>query len=183
MSLFKQKKVAMICCAVLVLIAAVFGCYRSLSAVRRDALDVYTNGDENGLSILANLNSIGEYASTLIKTAGGCYSADDAVYADVQAAYQALLTCQGTDAEGHRKALTDLMTACTLLQADYEGRSDIDKDTVRLMNRSINDIISMKDQIRHSAYNALATDFNNALGGFPAGLMAGLTGIKPLPLF
>ncbi len=183
MSLFKQKKVAILCCVLMVLVAIPFGAHRSLKALRQDAADVYANGDDSGLSILANLNSIGEYASTLIKTAGSCYDSADAVYSELQTAYKNLIASDAREPEARRDALTDLMTACTLLQADYQGRSDIPEDTARLMNRSVNDIISMKDQMRHSGYNALATQFNNTLDTFPAGAFAALTGIDPLPLF
>ena len=183
MALLQKRSVAAVLCIVMVVTAVFFGCHRSLSALRRDALNAYINGDENGLSILANMNSITEYTSTLLKTAAGSYTAGDTVYADVREAYDALLACDDADPAAHRQALSALLSACTALQLDYTGRSDILETTARSMTRSINDIISMKDQIRHSGYNALATDFNNTLETFPAGILGGLTGVRALPLF
>lgn len=183
MKLLQKKGVAVAVCCLLVVLAILFGSHRSLSAVRHEALQVYAAGDETGLSILANLNSITEYAGTLLRTAGAYYSAQEGALGDIQAACDRLRGAKSTDIETHRQALADLQSACTLLQADYAARADIPEEDLRLMNRSINDILSMKDQMRHSAYNEMAADFNSELGLFPAWLLAGLTGVKPLPLF
>lgn len=183
MAIFKKRSVAIAVCILLVLTAVLFGGRRSLNAVRQDALTVYTAGDENGLSILANMNSIAEYTSTLLKTAAASYTAGDSVYEDVRTAYNRLLTCADADPAAHRQVLSELLSACTALQLDYSGRSDIPEATAKAMTRSINDIISMKDQIRHSGYNTLAAEFNSTLETFPAGLLGSLTGVKALPLF
>lgn len=183
LAFFKQKKVAVVVCCLLVLLAVLFGSHRSLGAVRRQALQAYAVGDDTGLSILANLNSACEYANTLLRTASGYYPMEEAPLADVLAAVNSLRNAQDTEVVSHRQALADLLSACTLLQADYGARSDIPEEDVRLMERSINDIISMKDQMRHSAYNEMADAFNRTLDTFPAGLLAGLTGIQTLPLF
>ena len=76
MAFFKSKKTAVAVCILLVLVAVLFGSHRSLNALRADALELYTAGDETGLSILANLNSIQEYAAALLKTAAVYYDAD-----------------------------------------------------------------------------------------------------------
>ncbi len=183
MTFLKKRSVAVAVCIVLVVLAVLFGSHRSLSGVRNDALDIYANGDENGLSILANMNSITEYTAVLLKTAAASYTASDGVYTAVRDVYDELLSVQGADPAAHRQLLGELLSACTALQLDYTGRSDIPEDTAKAMNRSINDIISMKDQIRHSGYNTAATAFNDALTAFPAAVLGGLTGVTPLPLF
>ena len=158
MTFFQKKSTAVLTCLLLVAAALLFGAHRSLGALRRQATDVYVKGDDSGLSILANLNSTVEYTSTLVKTAGGYYTAENAAFAAVQAANDRLRT-DSADPAAARAALSDLM------------------------NRCINDMISMKDQMRHSRYNELAADFNDTLAGFPAGLLGSLTGIRALPLF
>ena len=182
MTFFQKKSTAVLTCLLLVAAALLFGAHRSLGALRRQATDVYVKGDDSGLSILAHLNSTVEYTSTLVKTAGGYYTAENAAFAAVQTANDRLRT-DSADPAAARAALSDLMSACTLLQADYQGRTDIPQEDIRLMNRCINDMISMKDQMRHSRYNELAADFNDTLAGFPAGLLSSLTGIRALPLF
>ncbi len=184
MAFLKSKKTAVAVFIVLVLFSVLFGSHRSLNALRNDAMDVYINGDDTGLSILANMNSIQEYTATLLKTAATHYTSDDDAYAALTAAYGQLAeTADAPDAAKHRQALTTLTTACTSLQADYTGRSDIPQEAAKAMTRSINDITSMKDQIRHSGYNACAAEFNAVLETFPAGLLGSLTGVKALPLF
>lgn len=183
MTFLKNKKVAVILCVLLVLVAVLFGSFRSLNAQRNKALSVYINGDETGLSILSNLNSISEYTSTLLKTASVYYSDSDEVYAELKTLYETLQTSNRNDPAVNGATLTSLMSTCTLLQTDYQNRSDVSEQDAKTMTRSINDIISMKDQIRHSSYNQLATAFNQTLEGFPAGLLSSLTGVQVLALF
>ena len=182
MAIFKSKKTAIVVCILLVLVAVLFGSHRSLNALRTDALKVYTNGDETGLSILANMNSIQEYAAALLKNAAAYYDKNDAAFAAVQTAY-GQLTAADAEPLSQRQALNALLDACTALQLDYTGSNAVPQDAAKALTRSINDIISMKDQIRHSGYNTLAADFNAVLDTFPAGLLGSLTGVQPLPLF
>ena len=91
MAFFKSKKTAIAVCILLVLIAVVFGSHRSLNALRAEAVALYTNGDENGLSILANLNSIQAYAAALLKAAAPYYDGTDTAFAAVKAAIALVL--------------------------------------------------------------------------------------------
>ena len=183
MAFFKSKKTAIAVCILLVLIAVVFGSHRSLNALRAEAVALYTNGDENGLSILANLNSIQAYAAALLKAAAPYYDGTDTAFAAVKAAHTRLTDALGKDVTAQRQALTELLNACTALQLDYTGSSTIPADAAKAMTRSINDIVSMKDQIRHSGYNSAASKFNAVLDTFPAGPLGKLTGIRALPVF
>ncbi len=184
MAFLKSRKTAVVVFIVLVLFSVLFGSHRSLNALRNDAMDVYVNGDDTGLSILANMNSIQEYTAVLLKNASVYYNSSDAAYKALTDAYGQLTASAGTpDAARHRQALSELVTACTALQLDYSDRNDIPQESAKTMTRSINDITSMKDQLRHSGYNMLAADFNAVLETFPAGLLGGLTGVKALPLF
>ena len=183
MAFFKSKKTAILVCILLILIAVLFGSHRSLNALRAEALDIYTNGDETGLSILANLNSIQEYAAALLKTAAAHYDRNDEAFAAVQDAHGQLTDALAKDPAAQRQALAELSAACTALQLDYTGSETVPSDAAKAMTRSINDIVSMKDQIRHSGYNAAAAEFNAVLDTFPAGLLGKLTGIRTLPSF
>ena len=183
MAFFKSKKTAIVVCILLVLIAVLFGSHRSLNALRADAVKLYTNGDETGLSILANLNSIQAYAAALLKTAAPYYDGTDAAFAAVKAAHTRLTDALGKDVMAQRQAFAELLNACTALQLDYTGSSTVPADAAKAMTRSINDIVSMKDQIRHSGYNAAAAAFNTVMDTFPAGPLGKLTGIQMLPVF
>lgn len=183
MAFFKNKKAAAAVCLLLVLIAVLFGSHRSLNALRTEALELYTNGDETGLSILANLNSIQEYTAVLLKNAAAQYDADDEAFVAVKTAHGQLTAALGQDAAAQRQALSELITACTALQLDYTGKDTVPADAAKAMTRSINDIVSMKDQMRHSGYNAAAAEFNAVLETFPAGLLGRLTGVRTLPSF
>lgn len=183
MKFFQKKAVAIAVFVLLVLSSVLFGSNRSLNSLRNKALNVYVNGDSTGLSISANLNSITEYTSSLLKTAGAYYDSDNEVYAGIRTCYNALLDAGKTDVAAHRAALTELLSDCTLLQTDYQTRTDIPQSAVKTMNRCINDMISMKDQIAHSAYNEKAASFNEILAAFPADFLGALSGVRALPLF
>ena len=183
MAFFKSKKTAVAVCILLVLISVLFGSHRSLNALRSEALDLYTNGDETGLSILANLNSIQEYTAALLKAAAPYYDKTNDAFAALSDAHEQLTDALGKGPTEQRQALSELLSACTALQLDYTDSDTVPADAAKSMTRSINDITSMKDQIRHSGYNAAAAAFNAVLETFPAGMLGGLTGIRALPPF
>ena len=183
MELFKQKRIAVICFVVLAAAALLLGSHRSLNARRQKVMELYITGDETGVSILSNRDSMTEYAAELLKNAGVVCDTEDENVEALRGAYRVLQMADRQDVGTHRFFAGEIVDDAVRLQTALEARTDVPEETLRAVRRAVVDITSMKDQIGHSGYNAAAAEFNELLQAFPMGMLAALTGVRPLVLF
>lgn len=156
-----------------------------LSALRNEADNVFYSGVKgDGLSIYGDLNTRLDCAYNLgiIARRSGGEGSDE--LAQAQSAYDALAA--GLNKKAPRASLAalnrDLTNAVETLYRAMEAYSLSETDET-LIARQYRAFLSANDTISHDAYNVRAADFNEILSGFPANLIAGLTGVAPLDFF
>ena len=182
MDLFKKRRTALTVLALAVVFSVLFGSYRSLSALRRDAAVVFAQGEKgDGLSIDHDLSQRVQLANNLITVAGRYFDANDPLLANVQTAGEAL-SAAGSPSEKF-DANTELDTAFWALSGAMEGQS-LSQQDAKYRARLGDDFRSRDATISHDAYNRLAAEFNEkTLGVFPANVLGAATGVKPLELY
>ena len=171
----KSTKTALAITLAVMVIATLFGSHRSLNAVRKEALSVFTQGAagdgvgvrsdlENRANACANLCAVarnngleGEGSVVALKSLVEQFRAGD---------------LDAPLAEG-AQAVIDLLDPAYL---DRESRQDLSDLKATLTS------IAMK--ISRDPYTDLAWTFDHkTLSAFPANVLGGLTGVKPLPIY
>ena len=177
---WKNPALAWTVALVILVGSTLFSAHHALSAWSAQVASVYQNGVEgDGLGIAGDLAARLEDSYNLVVVARR-YLPEEGAIADVLYAREALSSAQGPAAQSlANDALTEAVTA--LYQA-LEAEPLTDKDET--YRRGLYADLSARNQtIRNDGYNALAQEFNAVLEEFPAGLLAGLTGIAPAEYF
>ncbi len=177
----ENRMIAWIVFAACVIFSLSFSSERALSNLRRDNEAVFYQGttDSMGLSIDKQLQTRAMSAYNIASTAGN-YPIDASLVKTAKDAADALekaKTIQDKNAANIacERAVQDLYTAI-----ENTSMSSTDQNYALSQYR---DFQAASDMIRHDKYNEYAQDFNQELGKFPARLLAGLTGVSPLPMF
>ena len=182
MRLSENRTVAWIVLAACVL-ASVFGLGgMGLSRERNKVLAVYDRGDDPSMSTRhsmdAYLDSAAESAQ-LMASEAGIHMGGSATIDKVSELAETVATADDTNAR--YEAYSALKTAVDkLYNAMYEAAKG---DAFTNFKVAYDDFWGYDDMIRHDSYSKLAAGYNSLIGGFPAGLIAGITGQGELNTF
>lgn len=181
-SFLYNRKTAVIALAVCVVFGLLFGTHRTLTGLRAQVETVFVAGEMgDGLSIDRDLTKRAQTASNLVTVAKRYLDGSDPLLNAVQTASQALSDARGPGAKfDANMALTDAFNSLYLA---LEGQSLSDEDA-KFREKLNTEFLSLEKTIGHDGYNRMADEFNRTvLGAFPASMLGGLTGVRPLELF
>ncbi|MCL1805591.1 MAG: LemA family protein [Clostridiales bacterium] len=181
MSIWKDKRFAI--CVMILMIAAgtLIGSHNSLAGKRDKAAVVFTMGVRgDGISIQGDLRERDGAAYNMVVVARKYLPEDNALIQNVLIARGELEVAAtvGAKSAANRKLETAVKDLYDVLSVtELSGQDE------RYPRQLYTDFRSRGDSIGHDPYNQEAAAFNRVLSGFPAGLLGGLTGVKPLELF
>ena len=165
----KSTRTALIVTAAVILAAALFGSHRSLNALRKEALTVFSQGEYgDGIGVRSDLARRADACANLCTVAknSGLGEAPQ-----VEALRGQVEAFRAGDGPAHE--VVDLLSGAELSEASRRDLSDL-KATL--------DSIALR--IRRDPYTGLAQDFNTkTLAAFPANVLGGLTGVRPLTVY
>lgn len=178
---WKNAKLATLIVALVCVIATVFGAHRSVAAQGRKVEAAFYNGvDGTGYSISELLTDRAEYADKLVSLAGQYEHA---------ALANAAEACGNAAEDVRRAAGPEACEAANNELTNCIGALDLQLQTIslselheRYRSEYVTELASYNQKISHltADYNALVREFNEEiLGGFPLGMLARLTGVKP----
>lgn len=179
---FKENRaVAWVVFALCVIFSLSFSGGRALTNLRQDVGDIFYNGvTGDGLCIDKDLTVRSENAYNIASTASGYASIDAALVSAAKDASNELAAAETIGARYAanvkcQRAVEDLYTA-------IDNASLSEKDSA-FAYKEYKEFQSRADTISRDPYNQRAQAFNQTLSGFPASLLGGLQGVKPLELF
>ena len=171
----KSTKTALAITLAVVVIATLFGSHRSLNAVRKEALSVFAQGaGGDGIGVKSDLERRADACANLCAVARNSGLENEASVQTLKDRVEAFRAGDTTvDLSGPAQAVMDLLDPVYL---DQESRRDLSDLKATLA--------SISDKIRRDPYTDLAWTFNHkTLSAFPANVLGGLTGVKPLPIY
>ena len=181
MRISENRKLACIVLVVCILLS-VFGFGGlALSRERSKVLKVFDEGADTSLSTRhsmdAYLDAAAASAQLMVSEAErflGTSPLIDSVSEDAKTVAEA------TNLDARNDGYTALKTDVDKL---YNGVYDVAKDDFTNFKMAYDDFWGSDDFIRHDEYHALARDYNKLCGGFPASLVALVTGQGSLNTF
>lgn len=183
MRLSENRKLATVVLIVCVFASVVLFGGGGLRNERYDIMQVFSDGTDTSLSVRhsmeAYLQRCAERASALAEQ-GVKLGADAALIEDVRAAAEA--TGQGgEDLDGRHEAYQQLLPAVEALYTALQQSNSADE----LLDARLayNDFKGAVNLIQNDQYPVMASAFNRKLEAFPASLIGGLFGVKPLNTF
>ena len=153
----------------------------SLKSERKELVKIFTNGTDSSsptrYSMDAYLDKCAESAQLLAESAS--VYLDDASIAAVKEQAVALNAADGPD--GRYAVYQQLVSSVNSLYTALDKAGKTEETDVLL---SYGDFKGAKDRLeRDEDYRKLAQEFNEDLGSFPASLIGGVLGVKPLDTF
>ena len=166
--------------AAMVILSIGMGAGLSLSSLRNDALDIYTEGESGWGGIQTDYDTILDSGENLLTVAERYLDANDTRIRSVELGLEAMRDAQSpseqcTAAQTTRTAVDNLdeqLLTMTLSETDQQFQNEL-----------IVDIEAGYRRISQSTYNETAEAFNRKLQQFPAGIFADMMGIEPLELY
>ena len=181
MSIWRNSRFAAVVMLLMIAAGTLVGSHNSLADLREKAAAVFTLGARgDGIGIQSDLNERAGIAYNLVVLARKYLPEDNALIQNAVSTATALASAGGIREKSAAnralettvKDLADVLSSLTLSAQD-----------ARYPQRMYTDFRSRGDAISHDPYNQAAVSFNRILSGFPAKLLGGLTGIRPLELF
>lgn len=178
-SFTENRKLGMAVLAVVIILSVLLSGGGKLGAKRGEALDVFKNGDGYG-SVSDDIARRVECAYDLHSTAARY----EAIPADTVRKVETLTAKlekaePGTEMEQLHK---DLSRAVEDLYSAIENAS-LSASDAEYAKGEYKEFVSRGMTMSRDAYNEAAEKYNKLAGGFPAALVAGLTGNGALPVF
>jgi len=181
LTIWRNRSIAMIIMVLMIVAGTLIGSHNSLMGFRHKAQDVFTLGIKgDGIGIQGDLNERASLAQNMVVVARRYLPEDNALIQNV---------LEAGKAQGAAKSVKEKAAANRALEIAIKDLYDVlsgmalSEQDARFPQRLYTDFQSRGATISHDPYNRGAADFNRILSGFPAGLLGGLTGVKPLELF
>lgn len=177
----ENRLVAWVVFAACVLFSLSFSGGRALSNLRQDIETIFYQGvNGDGLCIDRDLARRAECADNLANTASNYASIDKALVENAREASNQLAAA--TAISDKYQANQACQRAVEALYAAMENTALSASDD-SFAYKEYKEFQSRADTISRDFYNERAAQFNQALSAFPADLIGGLSGVKPLDLF
>lgn len=177
-----QKRAVAWCLAAVMALGSVVGLGgMKLHAQRREAVEAFTTG-KDGFSAYSDLQNRSETAYNLITMAGQVLEADDQSLQAAAKAWEAMEKAERPEEYG--AANSALQGAIDNLYQAMAASGRLDDRQQALAKGQYANFESRRSNLKFDDYyNDKAEAYNKACSGFPAGLIAGLTGNGKLPVF
>ena len=178
---WENRLIAWVVFAACVLFSLSFSGGRALENLRLDTERVFYQGvNGDGLCIDRDLSRRAECAYNLASTASGYASIGKDLVEGARAASNSLAAAAAIADkfeanQACQRAVEDLYTAMENTALSESDRAFAYKEYKEFQSRA--------DTISRDFYNQRAAQFNEPLSAFPAELIGGLSGVKPLELF
>ena len=179
MKLLESKAIALVLMVALIAAGTWIGGYKGLNSLYSQAEDVFFTGEDgDGICIANDLSERAIAAQNLVTIASNYAGVQDATSAVTSAAAELSAELSSTAQNGKIARLSDrnrkLDTAMTALY-DALGEESLMAQHEKYRQSLYADFNSRNDTISHDPYNQYAQAYNQALSGFPAGLLASIT--------
>ena len=171
----KSTRTALIVTAAVILAAALFGSHRSLNALRKEALTVFSQGEYgDGIGVRSDLARRADACANLCTVAQNSGLGETPQVEALRGRVEAFRAGDSAaDLTGPAQEVVDLLSGAELSEASRRDLSDLEATL---------DSIALR--IRRDPYTDLAQTFNTkTLAAFPANVLGGLTGVKPLTVY
>lgn len=178
----KSQKVAIIIMALMILISVPLGMSKSLSSLRKDALEYYIE-DSQGFSISQGIENRIEKAEEILTIAKNYTEKENMELLDNMGDVDVSLSdLSSSDSHSiqQSEANRDLDSAVKKL-ADYLMKLELKKEQKETLTTLIADFNLQQKLINHSSYNEEAAEFNETLESFPASIIRAAGIVRPLP--
>lgn len=177
----RNRSTAWIITIVLVVLAILLGGRASLAALRQEALDTFYGGNDGYYSSIEyDLDEIVAASRNLMVVAERYLPENDMMVDTVRKSCDMLEQVSGPR---ERKAAADkLYSAVDGLGQVLKTQELSDADKT-YHDKILAEIESRMGTISNNGYNQAAAEFNAELTRMPAGVLASVTGIKPLELY
>ncbi len=187
MRLSENRVIAWIVLVLAVLFSVSFSGGGAMKNMRFGTEQIFTDGaQKDGLSINRDLDVRADKAYVMVSIAKKYLAADNASLVAADQACQELTDSSKLPADqrlaGRHTANTKLTRAIEDLYSTLEQTSMTEADKSNVYS-AYKEIKSRADTISRDMYNSEARTFNESISKFPANLVAGFTGVKPLQLF
>ena len=178
---FKNSGFACLIMIIMIVSGTLAGSRGSLMALRGAAESVFTLGARgDGIGVQSDLNERMSAAYNMVVIARKYLPEENALIQNTLSAREKLNSAVGVkEKSSANKALTiavkdlyDALSSMALNDADS-----------RYPQSLYTDFRSSADRISHDPYNGKALEFNKILARFPASVLGGLSGVKPIELF
>lgn len=183
MRLSENRKLALIVLIVCALASVVLFGGGALRNERYDILQVFSDGTDTSLSVRHSMEAYllrcAERADALAEQ-GALLNADAALIENAREAAAAVRE-GGDDLDARHAAYQQLLPAVETLYTNLlQGYDTTELVDARLAYNDFKGAVSL---IQNDQYPVMASAFNDKLENFPASLLAGLFGVKPLNTF
>lgn len=182
MEWLKNRRTAWIVLIAVVVLSVLFGSVRSVSSVRQQAEQAFTQGTRgDGLGISHYLESRASLSGNLITVAGRYLDAKDARVTVLRQAADALTGAQTPSAKYQANQNLDsaFQSVYDALEGQYLSQKDAEYRT-----RLLADFKSRNASVSYDGYNGLAQNFNDkVLRATPGGAVASAIGVSSLELY
>ncbi|MFR5071626.1 MAG: LemA family protein [Bianqueaceae bacterium] len=168
--------------AALMMVASIFGLGgMKLGSARQKVVTAFFTG-RDGFSPYDDLINRREYAYNLLHIAEDASLQDTSSYTAAHAAWQQLDSAKTP--EDYYEANIALQTAIDALYSELSSLESLDEKAEVMAAKQYSDFCGRMSNLQYDDYyNELAMKYNQSCKGFPAGLIASITGNGPLPTF
>ncbi|MBR4410885.1 MAG: LemA family protein [Firmicutes bacterium] len=182
MNLLNNKFLCLVLMVVLIAAGTWIGGYKGLNGLYSQAEDIFFTGERgDGICIANDLAERAAAAANLVTIASNYAGVQDEAQAVTAASAELSAELSATTRDGHIARLSErnrkLDSAMTALY-NALGEESLMAQHEKYRQSLYADFNSRNDTISHDPYNQYAQDYNQALDGFPASLLAAIT---PVP--
>ena len=179
----RKSSVACLVMVLMIIVGTLAGSHNSLMGMRKDAEAVFSLGVRgDGVGILGDLRERQSLAYNMVVIARKYLPEDHTLIRNV-------LDAGAGGGGGASLSVPELASADRALELalkdlfDVLNAMELAEVDARYPQRLYTDFRARGDTISHDPYNQVASAFNKTLAGFPAGVLGGLTGVRPLALY
>ena len=168
--------------AALMMVASIFGLGGlKLGSARQKVVTAFFTG-RDGFSPYDDLINRREYAYNLLHIAEDASLQDTPSYTAAHAAWQQIDSAKTP--EDYYEANIALQTVIDALYSELSSLESLDEKAEVMAAKQYSDFCGRMSNLQYDDYyNELAMKYNQSCKGFPAGLIASITGNGPLPTF
>ncbi|MEA5018601.1 MAG: LemA family protein [Erysipelotrichaceae bacterium] len=182
MKFWENRNLTKLIMIIMIIIAVLFGSYKTLSSMRNDTLDIFYQGvDNDGYGIQNDLDRVIDSSSRLISLANlYVRNNDQTLVNETITTQQELVFAKNVDDKYVAYQKLDQQLSLLYYALDNYQLTDVHKITTRTLYY---DISEAKDKIGHNQFNTYVDQYNAKLTKFPANVLSKITFVGELPAF
>ncbi len=181
MNIWRNNKFAFVAMLVMIIAGTLIGSHNTLAGMREEGAAVFVAGIKgDGIGIQGDLSERDAAAYNMVTIARKYLPEDNAV---IQQVIKARADLAAADSVAEKAKADKALESAVKDLHQVLAAAKLSAQDEKYPQRIYTEFRSRGDTISHDPYNQVAADFNKKLSAFPAGLLGGLTGVKPLELF